>query len=204
MEWYHELRAKLSTRELDGPVRSIMFTGTSHRDDASVLAADYAAILSDDSRQMVLLIDLKEEASSHNEASEIDRAHVFTDNHSDKGNRPVHAKKIGPGNLYLLSLGSNYSESIDLFEPARLDRLLQIINKKFDYLIIASPVFSSSQARIISVKVDGVVLVILSGKTRRQIVMKAKEAIEAAGGKLFGIVLNRRKYYIPQWIYKRL
>ena len=59
MEWYHELRAKLSTRELDGPVRSIMFTGTSHRDDASVLAADYAAILADDSKQMVLLIDLK-------------------------------------------------------------------------------------------------------------------------------------------------
>ena len=28
--------------------------------------------------------------------------------------------------------------------------------------------------------------------------------IEAAGGKLQGVVLNRRKHYIPSWIYRHL
>jgi hypothetical protein len=30
------------------------------------------------------------------------------------------------------------------------------------------------------------------------------EEIEAAGGKLQGVVLNKRKHYIPSWIYRRL
>lgn len=204
MEWYNELSTKLLTHELDGPNRGIMFTGTSQKDEASILAANYAAMLSNDSKRMVLLIDLKGKNSNHNEVSETDRARVLTDDHSDKDNRTIRVNKIGPGNLYLLALGTKYSKSVDLFEPARLDRLLQMVYKRFDYLIIATPVFGSSEARAFSAKVDGVVLVILSGKTRRQIAMKAKEAIEDAGGKLLGVILNRRKYYIPQWIYGRL
>jgi len=49
-----------------------------------------------------------------------------------------------------------------------------------------------------------VVLVIESGKTRRQVALRAKKELEEAGGMLLGVILNKRKYYIPNWIYKRL
>ena len=55
-----------------------------------------------------------------------------------------------------------------------------------------------------SKKVDGVILVVESGRTRRPTAIKAKKELEQAGAKIIGVILNRRKYYIPEWIYKRL
>jgi Mrp family chromosome partitioning ATPase len=46
--------------------------------------------------------------------------------------------------------------------------------------------------------------VIEAGKTRKQVALRAKEDLEQAGGNLLGVVMNKRKYHIPDWIYKRL
>ena len=43
-----------------------------------------------------------------------------------------------------------------------------------------------------------------AGKTREQVAVWAKKELEEAGGKVLGVVLNKRKYYIPEWIYKWL
>jgi Mrp family chromosome partitioning ATPase len=57
---------------------------------------------------------------------------------------------------------------------------------------------------VICGKVDGVVMVIESGKTRKQVALRAKKDIVEAGGKVLGVVLNKRRYHIPKWIYRRL
>jgi Mrp family chromosome partitioning ATPase len=57
---------------------------------------------------------------------------------------------------------------------------------------------------VIGAKVDGVILTLESGKARRSVALKAKKEIEESGGKFLGVVLNKREYYIPKWIYKRL
>jgi Mrp family chromosome partitioning ATPase len=52
--------------------------------------------------------------------------------------------------------------------------------------------------------VDAVVLVIRHGGTRREVVRRAKETVERAGGKILGVVLNKRKFPIPEFLYRRL
>jgi Mrp family chromosome partitioning ATPase len=52
--------------------------------------------------------------------------------------------------------------------------------------------------------VDGVILIVGSGKTRRQVALKAKKELEDAGARILGIVLNRRKYHVPAWVYRHL
>ena len=51
---------------------------------------------------------------------------------------------------------------------------------------------------------DGVVLVLEAEKTRWQVADKARESIENHGGKVLGVVLNKRRYYIPDFIYSRI
>jgi glycerophosphoryl diester phosphodiesterase len=51
---------------------------------------------------------------------------------------------------------------------------------------------------------DGVVMVIESGKLRRQVAIRAKQELQDAGARILGVVLNKRKYHIPNWLYKRL
>ncbi len=52
--------------------------------------------------------------------------------------------------------------------------------------------------------VDGVLLVVRAGHTRREVVQHAKEQIQLHGGKILGVVLNRRRYMIPNFLYRRL
>jgi len=47
-------------------------------------------------------------------------------------------------------------------------------------------------------------LVVQAGETRRELVLDAQEQMIHAKVNLLGVVLNRRKYYIPDFLYKNL
>jgi len=50
------------------------------------------------------------------------------------------------------------------------------------------------ESRRLASIVDGVVLVVESGKSRIQVAKRAKQEIESAGGRLLGVVYNRRNF----------
>ncbi len=205
IESCYELKSNLLTRHPDEIIRSILFVGTSPGDGSSTVAVNYATLLSKDSRRMVLFVDLNGVNSNPHESSETDRPKVLDDDDIGVEKGAFQVKKMGPGNLYFFVSGRENVKYTEFFESDRIDRFLKMVYKRFDYLIIAAPSASgSSKARAFCAKVDGIVMVILSGKTRRQIAIKAKEAMEDAGGKLLGVILNKRRYYIPESIYRRL
>ena len=53
-------------------------------------------------------------------------------------------------------------------------------------------------------KIDHVVMVVESGKTKWEIINHQKNIISKAGGDIAGVILNNRRYYIPNFIYKYL
>lgn len=205
IESCHELRTNLEARLRDKTIRSILFVGTSPGDGSSTVAFNYATLLSEDSEQRILLLDLDGDSPVPYEGSEKDCSHVPAADDSGKDQGLFRIKKMGPGDLYALIFGEDHVNYDAFFESDRIDRFLALAYKRFDCLIMAAPSISgSSKARAFCGKVDGIVMVILSGKTRRQIAIKTKEVVEDTRGKLIGVVLNRRKYYIPKSIYKRL
>jgi len=62
----------------------------------------------------------------------------------------------------------------------------------------------SSEAAVLSSSVDGVAVVVEAGQTRRDEILNAQRTIENAGGTFLGFVLNKRRYPVPEWLYKRL
>ena len=62
----------------------------------------------------------------------------------------------------------------------------------------------SSEAAVLSSSVDGVAVVVEAGQTRRDEILNAQRTIENTGGKFLGFVLNKRRYPVPEWLYKRL
>ena len=96
-------------------------------------------------------------------------------------------------------------KSVGLFESGRFDRFLKKVRESFDYIILdAPPVPRFPECRVLCTKADGVILVLEAGNVRRHVALRAKRTLEEAGARLLGVVLNRRKYYIPEWIYNRL
>ncbi len=79
------------------------------------------------------------------------------------------------------------------------------LRERFDLIIVDSPpatMFPDGPG-IVSM-VDGVVLVVEAEKTRWPVALSVKEKIERSGGKILGVVFNKRKYYIPSWLYRRI
>jgi Mrp family chromosome partitioning ATPase len=92
-----------------------------------------------------------------------------------------------------------------MIDSLQMDTFLKRLRQRFDLILIDSPpATTSSDGLAISSKVDGIVLVVEAEKTRWPVTENVKERITKSGGNILGIVLNKRKYYIPEFIYKRL
>ena len=75
----------------------------------------------------------------------------------------------------------------------------------FDNILIdCRSLRGSSEAAMLSSSVDGVAVVVAAGQTRREEILNAQRTIENAGGKFLGFVLNKRRYPVPEWLYRRL
>ncbi len=70
--------------------------------------------------------------------------------------------------------------------------------------MIAPPINSYNDSNTLAAKMDGVIMVVEAENTRWEVAQSAKERIESDKVKILGVVLNRRKMYIPDWAYKLL
>ncbi len=83
------------------------------------------------------------------------------------------------------------------------DQLWEQLRERFDYVLIDSPPIAlSSDGLAIVRKVDGVIFVIEAEKTRWTVAQAAKEKIVSHGGNLLGMVFNKRRFYIPESVYR--
>jgi Mrp family chromosome partitioning ATPase len=56
----------------------------------------------------------------------------------------------------------------------------------------------------IAALMDGVVLVVEAEKTRWEVANKVREALVQADANVLGVILNKRRFHIPEWLYKTL
>jgi Mrp family chromosome partitioning ATPase len=102
----------------------------------------------------------------------------------------------------LAQLGTTF---YGIFTTKIMMNLLDRLKKKFDLIIIDSapaPTLSLADSVGISSSVDGVVLIIQAETTRWPLVEATKNRILRNGGNILGVVLNKRKYYIPELLYR--
>jgi Mrp family chromosome partitioning ATPase len=88
----------------------------------------------------------------------------------------------------------------------QINKLLPSVEKlNYKVIVIDLPSIGEGVAALKSSAIsDGIIYVIESERIRREVVKHAKEKLDNAGVKIFGIVLNKRRYYIPKWLYNRL
>lgn len=108
-------------------------------------------------------------------------------------------------NLSILTFGKEIDQPSRLIRSQRFDVMLKQLSKDFQYVIADSgSLLVGSDVPILASKFDAGVLVVNGGDTRWQVAQIVRDRFEAAKGKLAGVVLNRRKYYIPKWAYRFL
>jgi protein-tyrosine kinase len=113
--------------------------------------------------------------------------------------------RVGKSGPAVSLIAGNKGATTEIFNSPEIYGLMGRLKGLFDFILIDSPPVTESQdALSICRKVDGVVLVLEAETTRWPVAERAKEQIEKNGGNILGVVFNKRRFYIPKSIYKRL
>lgn len=108
--------------------------------------------------------------------------------------------------LRLLASGPLPPSPADLLGSQRMDRILEALKERADVVLLdAPPVVAVSDAAVLATKVDGVLLVVSAGQTKRDSVQAAKTRLEKVNANVIGAVLTNvpldtslERYYIRQ------
>jgi hypothetical protein len=115
------------------------------------------------------------------------------------GADPAETDQQLPQRTYLMRVpkpGEDVDTALDSVDALRVS---------FDNILIdCGSLQESSDAAVLASRVDGVVVVVEAGHSRRDEILNAQRTVLQAGGKFLGFVLNRRRYPVPEWLYKRL
>lgn len=103
-------------------------------------------------------------------------------------------------NLKVIPSGPKVSSPSHLFEGDILAEIMDKIKFYYDIVIIDSaPVIPVSDPMLIASEVDAVILVLLAGKTPRNVAMRAKDILLDADANLLGVVINNLSEVLPYY-----
>jgi len=206
MECYEELKTNLLASPSEKSIKTILFSGMNHGDGTSTTVVNFALTLTRDPVNKVLLMDANLRTPSLHGAFHLEQSRGLSDLPNNRQTAEFLVKKVENRNLYVITCGGHpHVGPVGLFESSVFCEFLKAMRVRFDYVIIdGPPIPRFSETRVLCAKVDGVVMVLSAGKTREHVAKRAKQEIEEAGGRVLGMVLNRRKLYIPEWLYRRL
>jgi len=95
-------------------------------------------------------------------------------------------------NLRVLTSGPLPPNPAELLGSPRMGELIQQLREEADVLLFDSPAFLAvTDAALLAKNMDGVLLVVEAGTTRRQAALEARDSLARVGANLLGVVLNK-------------
>lgn len=204
--FYDTLRDRLITyfevKNLTHNPKLVALTSCGDRAGVSSTAAGLAAALSETGEGRVLLVDMNVERGA---------AHHFYKGHLSCGIDEALQKDTRDGarvqdNLYVVTESSSDQDSLPRALPKRFTNLFPKLKASdYDYIIFDMPPMSQiSMTPRLARYMDMMMVVVESEKTDKDVVQRAVNMLTEANAKNVGVVLNKRKNYVPQQLQQEL
>ncbi len=204
MEEYHRMKYNILSINSLEKIKTLLFTSTSEGEGNTTVLINFAIALASEGDK-VLLVDANLRHPSLHHLFNIEREDGFTELVLDKVTLMYVMKETKYDNLSVITCGMSHPTPFSIFESNSLNLHIEEMKSQADWVLFDSPPTNSfNDAIALASKMDGVVVVVEAEKTRWEVVERAKQRIENGKGKILGVVLNKRRFYIPDWLYRRL
>jgi len=188
-EAYRTLRTNLSFYSLDNPIRTLVVTSPAVGEGKSTTVANLAVTLAQSGRRTIL-VDCDLRRPSLHELFDLNSAPGLTNLVLDEVDQPP-LQPTAVDNLWLLASGPQPPNPADMLGTRKVDQVIETLTEMADIILFdAPPVIAVTDAAVLGAKVDGVLLVISAGKTRREHAERAKELLEKARVRIVGVTLT--------------
>nr|WP_194382812.1 protein tyrosine kinase EpsB [Bacillus mojavensis] len=193
-EQYRTIRTNIEFSSVQTNLRSILVTSSVPGEGKSFSAANLAAVFAQQQEKKVLLVDADLRKPTINQTFQVENLTGLTNVLVGNASLSETVLKTPIDNLYVLTSGPTPPNPAELLSSKAMGDLISDIYDQFSLVIFDSPpLLAVADAQILANQTDGSVLVVLSGKTKTDTVLKAKDALEQSNAKLLGALLNKKK-----------
>lgn len=198
-ESYRTLRTNIQYSSFDKPIKSIVITSSEPGEGKSTTSSNLALSFAQEGKKVILIdCDLRKpvlhkefQISNSRGLSEFLIGNV-------EFSKVVYKHESG---LHVLPSGLVPQNPAEMLASMAMEHLLTQLEEKYDYIILDTPpVNAVTDSKILSTKVDGTILVVKYGYTKKDAVMEAVKGLRAVNANIIGTVFNgeenkRGKYY---------
>ncbi len=190
-EAFRSLRTNIMFANVDNPIRTLLVTGVSKAETTSETIANLAVTIARGGNRTILVDANLRAPRQHiiwNLANDAGLSNMMQDERL-LAQPPLQSS--GVADLEILTAGTLPANPADLLISRRMTDIISILKSRATYVLFDSPpVLSATDAALLGNKLDGVLLVVRQGKTRRDDVSKARDALAQVQAKVIGAVLT--------------
>ncbi|MCF6290812.1 MAG: CpsD/CapB family tyrosine-protein kinase [Desulfobacterales bacterium] len=192
--------------DVDKDIKTIYVTSCLNGEGKTTAALNIAYSLAKNSNTRILLVDGNSDAPRLHKLFGAAAAPGLCDTMRSEDFNSDILKQTEYGNLFIITHGGKTAGKHSSAETEKMIKaLLDKLRDQFDYIIFDGlSLLSSSEPAILANSFDGIVMVVESERTKWEVAQLGIEKLIKLKGNMLGVVLNKRKYYIPRFLYGKV
>ncbi len=192
-EAYRTLRANLQFSLLDRPARTLLVTSAGPDEGKSATLGNLAVILAQAGTR-TLAVDCDFRRPSLHRLFDLSNDKGLATALLEGGSAEPLLQATAVPDLRVLTAGPPPPNPGDLLRTPRMEQIIRELASSADLALFdAAPVAVVADAALLATLMDGVILVVSAGKTRRELASRARSMLEKANARVLGVVLNNAR-----------
>lgn len=204
-EQFRVIRTHICSSEKACNVKVFAVTSPNNEEGKTVTAVNLSAVMAQDLGKPVLLIDCNMRRPAVDSLLGLRGSVGLSEVLSGSLQLKDALVKTEIANLTVLPAGQPSANPNELLASDKMKAILAELKTQFEAIILDTPaVIPYADPRILGKLVDGIILVVRAGRTRREVVARAESVLKSVGVNILGYVLTGIEYHIPEYIHRHL
>jgi non-specific protein-tyrosine kinase len=192
-EAYRTLRTNIQFSSLDMPLRTLLVTSTAPDEGKSTTLANLAVTIAQ-AEQRVILVDCDLHRPGLHALFNLSNEQGLTNAILNQEDAALPVQPTPVAGLSLLASGPLPPRPADLLGSRRMEAVIERLKSEADMILFDTPpVTAVTDAAVLATRLDGVLLVLQAGKTRRDRAREARRLLEKVKANIIGVVLNNAR-----------
>jgi len=189
-EAYRALAANLQFAYADRPLQTVGVTSAAAGEGKSTTTANLAVALAEGGRRVIVVdADLRRPSLHTLFGADVQEGLSTVLLGAELATLPL--QETGARGVRLLSAGPTVTNPLEALASRRFDQVLAMARGQADFVLVdTAPAGALADSAVLAPRLEGMLLVVSAGRTKRDLARRAREQLERVNANLLGVVLT--------------